>query len=524
VPRQKEKPRVEPLTVFLVRAGVTDPDRILEDRRSLKHIEIRNAKGFLGSLYVQESFVNQPRWVRFFAKAVNPRDIPAKTSGSAALLLIQSKKQVYALSFGHGKNLLAPGIVDERFGLRTVLNSINPERIRSIDRRTFEAISRLSREQLSRESTIGNFGLDVGRDLLRAVAGTPLDQTLGTRFSGMDALSVSAPVTLDGLVDLLERYRELSDRSDYRKKYEWVDNMAEVRDRLVLEKLDKALVRKIRRSETEKIWLAPPEIVSWYNIRAFAYRSAQSAQTYDDLTLDGYLEDCRPKTDLTPEDLRRDHVYCISASADEEVDRWPIRACLMAELEYDGKLYLLSDGTWFRIDSDFAAGIDRVVDNIPPITIPLQSYNDADEGAYITRMAGANNTLAIMHEKTLPGGPGRDRIEMCDLYGRNRILLHIKRYGPSSVLSHLFAQGLVSAQLLSGDANFRRLANAELPHTHRFVDPDSPINPRDFEVAFGVVQTQGRVNRLPFFTRVNLKSHYETLHGLGYKVTLSLVH
>ncbi len=482
MPRQKEKPRVEPLTVFLVRAGVTDPDRILEDRRSLKHIEIRNAKGFLGSLYVQESFVNQPRWVRFFAKAVNPRDIPAKTSGSAALLLIQSKKQVYALSFGHGKNLLAPGIVDERFGLRTVLNSINPERIRSIDRRTFEAISRLSREQLSRESTIGNFGLDVGRDLLRAVAGTPLDQTLGTRFSGMDALSVSAPVTLDGLVDLLERYRELSDRSDYRKKYEWVDNMAEVRDRLVLEKLDKALVRKIRRSETEKIWLAPPEIVSWYNIRAFAYRSA------------------------------------------EEVDRWPIRACLMAELEYDGKLYLLSDGTWFRIDSDFAAGIDRVVDNIPPITIPLQSYNDADEGAYITRMAGANNTLAIMHEKTLPGGPGRDRIEMCDLYGRNRILLHIKRYGPSSVLSHLFAQGLVSAQLLSGDANFRRLANAELPHTHRFVDPDSPINPRDFEVAFGVVQTQGRVNRLPFFTRVNLKSHYETLHGLGYKVTLSLVH
>jgi uncharacterized protein (TIGR04141 family) len=523
VPRRKEKPLVEPLTVFLVR-GVTDPDKILQDRGSLTHIEIRTARGFLGSLYVQKSFVTQPRWVRFFAKSVNPKRIPATSSGSAAILLIQVKKQVYALSFGHGRTLLAPGIVDERFGLRAVLNSINPERIRSIDRRTFEAISRLSREQLSRESTIQDFGLDIGRDLLRAVAGTPLDQTVGTRFSGMDALSVSAPVTLDGLTDLLERYRELSERTDYRQRYPWVDNMAEVRDRVKLEKLDEALVRKIKRSETEKIWLAPPEIIDWDDIRGFTYRSAQSAQLYDDLTLEGYLEDGRTKTEITPDDLRHDHVYCLSASVDEEVDRWSIRSCLIAEIEYDEELYLLSDGTWFRINKDFAADIDRVVGSISPTTTPLQPYHDADEGAYIARIARANRGFAVMHEKTLSAGPGRDKIEMCDLYGQNRVLLHIKRYGPSSVLSHLFAQGLVSAQLLLGDANFRRLANVELPATHRFGDPESPINAREFEVAFGVVQTEGRVVRLPFFTRVNLKSHYETLRGLGYNVTLSLVH
>jgi len=521
---RKTQARVEPLTIFLIRHGLTDPDKILDDRRSLEHIEIRTATGFLGSLYVQESFVTQPRWVRFFAKYVNQNDIPARSSGSAAILLIQINNQVYALSFGHGRTLLAPGVVDERFGLKAVLNSINPERIRSIDRRTFEAISRLSREQLSRESTMQNFGLDVGRDLLRAVAGAPLDQALGTRFSGMDALSVSAPVTLDGLADLLERFRELSERTVYRERYPWVDNMAEVRDRLQLERLDQALVRKIKRSRTEKIWLAPPEIIDWDDIRGFTYRSAQSARLYSDLTLEGYLEDGRTRTEITPDDLRRDHVYCMSASVDEHSERWSIRSCLMAEIESGGELFLLSDGTWFRINKEFAANIDRVVSNIPPTTIPLQPYNDADEGAYIVRMARANNGLAVMHEKTLSAGPGRDKIEMCDLYGQNRILVHIKRYGPSSVLSHLFAQGLVSAQLLLGDANFRRLANVELPPTHRFTDPGCPINARDFEVAFGVIQTRGKVVRLPFFTQVNLKSHYETLRGLGYNVTLSLVH
>src|SRR5207249_4964265 len=118
---------------------------ILEGRGTLEHIEIRTTKGFLGSLYVRDSFVGRPRWVRFFAKVVDPKEIPAKSSSSAAVLLIQNKKHVYAIAFGYGKNLLAPGVVDERFGLRVTLNSINPERIRSIDRRTFEAISRHTR-------------------------------------------------------------------------------------------------------------------------------------------------------------------------------------------------------------------------------------------------------------------------------------------------------------------------------------------------------------------------------------------
>lgn len=510
--------------MFLVKPGLTDPETILEDRGTLKHIEIRNSTGFLGSLYVEESAVNPPRWVRFFAGAVQPRQIPAKSAGSAAVLLIQNKRQVYALTFGHGKKLLAAGVVDERFGLRTVLNSINPQRIRSIDRRTFEAISRLSREQLSIESTIGNFGLDVGRDLLRAVAGTPSDLTLGTRFYGMDGLHVSAPVTLDTLVALLDRYRGLSERTDYQKRYPWVDNMAEVRDRSLLERLDNTLIRKMRAGETEKIWLAPPEIVAWENTRGFSYRSAKTARLYDDLTLEGYLEDGRSPRELSRDDLGRDHVYCMSASDDEDVDRWTVRSCLMAEVELGGDLYLHSDGTWFRINKDFAAGIDRVVSGIPRTSIELPPYRDSDEGAYISRVARANQTLAIMHERTLSAGPGRDRIEMCDLYGRGRVLIHIKRYGPSSVLSHLFAQGLVSAQLLSGDPDFRRLANVELPLSHRFSNPDNPINPREFEVAFGIVQTEGRVVRLPFFTRVNLKSNVETLRALGYSVSLSLVH
>ena len=49
--------------------------------------------------------------------------------------------------------------------------------LRSIDHKRVEAISRSTREQLSRAAGLDQFGLDVERDLLRAVTGVPANKT-----------------------------------------------------------------------------------------------------------------------------------------------------------------------------------------------------------------------------------------------------------------------------------------------------------------------------------------------------------
>src|ERR1019366_610765 len=99
--------------------------------------------------------------------------------------------QVFALPFGQGRYLLNLDKLEERFGLKVCLNSIDAAAIRSIDKRSFDALLTQSRVQTSKAAPIADFGLDVEQDLLRAATGTPVDKGLGERMSGLDSLSVS---------------------------------------------------------------------------------------------------------------------------------------------------------------------------------------------------------------------------------------------------------------------------------------------------------------------------------------------
>jgi uncharacterized protein (TIGR04141 family) len=64
--------------------------------------------------------------------------------------------------------------------------------------------------------------------------------------------------------------------------------------------------------------------------------------------------------------------------------------------------------------------------------------------------------LAPMDRKDIPHGGGPSRIEFCDRYSRSRAMIRTKRYHGSRVLSHLFAQGVVSAQAFLRSSELRK--------------------------------------------------------------------
>lgn len=72
-----------------------------------------------------------------------------------------------------------------------------------------------------------------------------------------------------------------------------------------------------------------------------------------------------------------------------------------------------------------------------------------------------------------PLGAG-STVEICDLLGPGNELIHLKRASGSSPLSHLFAQGLVSAQslLFSPDARERFAGKVEQFGKGRTIGPD----------------------------------------------------
>ena len=129
-----------------------------------------------------------------------------------------------------------------------------------------------------------------------------------------------------------------------------------------------------------------------------------------------------------------------------------------------------------------------------------------------------------MDKKNIMYGGGQNRIEFCDLYAQGGDMIHVKRYGGSSVLSHLFAQGTMSGELFRTQSDFRGLVNARLPDSHKIPDHTASPDRDEYRVVFAIVSDQ-RTGELtiPFFSRLNLRSAATRLVAYGYRVAIKKI-
>jgi len=280
-----------------------------------------------------------------------------------------------------------------------------------------------------------------------------------------------------------------------------------------------------RDRDNPRAWLGVPDLIEWNDIEGFRYTGAASAPMFPDLHLRDYLDTIltsAPTIDI----LRRHRVHGIRASSGQPFDKWPVYRCLYAEVTFGGQTYLLSGGAWYIVNRDFLQMINSAVDMILETNFTPSDYTEGErEAAYNIRLAGAFPGAACLDGKTLQYGGGRSKVEFCDVLLPTRQLLHVKRYaGSSSVLSHLFAQGVVSATALVRDPAFRKQVNELLPKALRLQRPQTQPNASEFEVAYIVASRSAKPltpSTLPFFSRVTLRNAYLTLTGMGFKVTLT---
>jgi uncharacterized protein (TIGR04141 family) len=356
---------------------------------------------------------------------------------------------------------------------------------------------------------------------LRAVTGKPLDQTLGTRMSGTDAITVAAPVTLKTLPSLVDRYSLQQASTKYKKTFPWVDHIREIHDPTTKGKLEAELINRIQAGKLEKIWMAPPDLVDWSDVQGFRYRGADNAATYQELDVNDYIAEkvTAPKP-LSVDVLKRHHIACVSSSTDQPLFYWTAYRCLNAESQLGSASYILSNGSWYRIDTGFMNEINTSIATIPVCSLVLPPYKDKTEAAYSGRVAKQDPSFVLLDRETVQFGGGRSKIEICDLYHATKRFIHLKPYSGSAALSHLFNQGLVSATLFLTEAGFRALMNGKLPSSHKIVDTTTRPNPAEFEIVYGII---GAPTHLPFFSKVSLRNAHRLLAGYGYKVSTAAV-
>jgi uncharacterized protein (TIGR04141 family) len=511
------------LSIFVANEGTSEDD-LLDDSRAPEATALQ-VGGVDAMLYTISNPTRPPRWASFFEQAADISSLDLRTASASAVLAVRVKDRLFAITFGYGRHLINPLVIESSFGLRVTLNAVAPDKIRSIDKKAFEGISTHTREQASKDTSIADFGLDVERDVLRAVVGTPSDTTLGTRLAGMDALTVTCKVSLDTLPALLGAYLDKSAEVTYKDRYPWVDNIKEIREKRLRNQLDEELLKLLADRDNPRAWLGVPDLIDWNDIEGFKYSAAASAETFPDLHLRDYLDKVI-KTIPSIDTLRSHRVHGVRATSNDIFDKWPVYRCLYAEVTFAQQTYLLSSGAWYSVDRDFMEKINSAVDEIQETNlVPLAYTEGDDEAAYNVKLADSIAGACCLDGQTVQYGGGRSKVEFCDVLLPSRQLLHVKRYaGSSSVLSHLFAQGVVSATSFVGDAAFREKVNEMLPVAMRLSDPSTQPDTSEYEVAYVIASRSAKPltpSTLPFFSRVTLRNAHRTLTQMGFKVTLT---
>jgi uncharacterized protein (TIGR04141 family) len=517
---EKQK-QTHPLSIYLVKTAYSKAHDIIDSSDCWPAMSIPIAPGISGSLFIKKSPDKPPKWAYLFQDYLDLEDLRAPAFSGVLFLTLNGRS--FVLSFGQsGRFLIKSDVFEERFGLICALNSIEPGSFRAIDVQSLDAIQSQTRIQAGEATTADQFGLDVEQDMLKAIVGAPKNPKLGSRMAGSDPLSVSVKLSLSDLPHLLTAYRVKFETDLSGADYEWVNNISVVKSAILIAELEATLDKKLAAKQFDDMWLSVPEIIDWKTVVGFMYTHGHGT-LHSDISMEGFLKTLEPGVALSLSLLRDRKVTCGDADHRPTFDQWPVFKCLYAEVEHGHKKYILNGGKWYGIDADFEKRTDKDFEKIHRSKLKFPAYTGGGEGEYNRAIAKSEPAQYVLLDDTekISHGGGHGQVEVCDLFSANRELIHVKIYSKSSVLSHLFAQGFVSGQLIQIDANFREKVHAKLkPSFQKLIKVAHKPQQDEFTIVYAVISSVKGPLHLPFFSRVNLNNTAKILKGFGYKVEL----
>lgn len=518
------------INVFLLRSLVKRFDQPIDRKTNAVQV-FRGAANleFDCRFFLQVPQQHPPTWISFVNSGLGSPLPNLYLSGASGVLVIKASNRFFAITFGRGRYLLMPGSYEEDFGLKVALNRVDGDDLKSIDTKVYDEMVTSSRIQVSHDSSIEDFGVNLSRDILRAVQGRAKDQTFANRLAGSDAITLSRSDLdfheLGSLCsDLLIAYGEKT----YQSRFKWVDNVRLVRDAVVLKNLDAELVAALKSRRLGNMHLALSEIENTINISAYRFTGMARAGEFLNLELSGYLRDAVGKrlAVLTAEMLRKHMIKVrVAGSADFEL-RSSVYQSLVWETTLKGKTYALFDGRWFEVDSSYAQEVTNYCNGLIKMAYPLPSAGlNETEGDYNKRIAASDPSLALFDCQPLKPTGASSSIEFCDLMSDRGHLIHVKWRYSSATFSHLFSQGSVSAETFIRDQGFRQEVSQKLSthgkSKHLSLVPAIRPAPTNYEVVFAVIAPSSAASHLlPFFSAVNLKNHGQRLETIGVRVAL----
>ncbi|MFY2558568.1 DUF6119 family protein [Corallococcus terminator] len=521
---QKNRVRVRHLTALLIKDEFKKPEDCLKDVDAVEKVELSPRLSYAADFYLQLKRARSPPWMEFLEKVVTKKLPNLKNENVCGVFFVRLKKRIVAFTQGHGRNLLRADCFERDFGLKVVLNSVDPTQLRSVDARKVEDLTTQTRKQLSRNSPLDAFALNLNQDILRVIAGKPKSEEFAKLIVGSDSLSLSAKVEVEQLGAKCEELLTAYQSQEYKKHFPWFDHLRSVRDQAMLGELNRRLIEKILSGPSDGLHLATPEVIDWSDSPGLSFSTEADPTPRHDLLMEDYLK-TKDGEEVSIAELKRDHVQVHSGAANAPVSKWSVYDSIVFEAEEKGEVFVLSGGDWFRVAKNFADEVRGRVGGIKKSTLVLPPAKSTDREDDYNIQAAKSGKFILMDKKNSFVSEGKTSIEVCDLLTKDRQFVHVKRKTRSSTLSHLFSQGVVSADAFWMDPRFRSHARNHVLKTHptlKNLIPEERPNPAEFEVVFAVITKNHPKwpHSLPFFSQLNLSYAHDRLERMGYRVSL----
>jgi uncharacterized protein (TIGR04141 family) len=488
------------------------PQNALKDDHTLQLLEEDNTNLPSNSImYIADTPGSPPWWKNYWGIKRNLKQVQ---KGSLVFLAVDNNW--LALTFGMTYHQLKDNSYEYDFGLKTTLNALDPEKIKSTDILQPENAKR-QRVQSPTASNLNFFDIKQDETIIKKLTGAVKSEyiDLFRNVTGASSLRISSSLPPNEITNLCREIIEIYNKNDYIQSFPDIQNIVPVRDPDKINELNQNLLAAFENAPVDLV-LSIPEIIDYSTSFKIKFNGAgRSNSEYSDVYIGAYRAYLveRNITEVTDISIFNHHHMSIVDENGIQIKQYTIYKCFLYDCEINGLTYHLTEGEWYQIDTDY---INKLENALNPYFLDTHSFlhqcDSKREDDYNISVKNTNANVICLDKKNISIN-GQTQIEPCDLItlldGKVN-LIHIKISTRSSNLSHLFNQGVNSIELLRMEEESREKLKT-LVNNNNF---DSLIDTGDFSVTYGIITKKdaiGKSRKLPIFSRISLLRSVNTL-------------
>jgi uncharacterized protein (TIGR04141 family) len=236
-----------PLSIYLLR-----PDRVeVFDKAFPPQEGLLLTEGWDGYLFTMQSARKAPSWEKLLRRLLRNGDpLSLSTESPGALLVVRLLGKTFVLAFGHAWAKLQDDWLEQSFGRRVALNSVDPEKLVEVNLEQVFAKWHLARERAPRASAVEEFDIEFDRDLVASIEGIASTKIFGKKLRGSTNLRVAVPFS--DLRRMLESAARRFDSDEYKKRWPEIDNIDPIDDEALAQDLDARLDADLKSGKAQK--------------------------------------------------------------------------------------------------------------------------------------------------------------------------------------------------------------------------------------------------------------------------------